>query len=933
MAIEFLNSVDFNQNQLQAPAIESLATAPGTPVEGQIYFDSDASDKTMYYWNGSAWRSMDGSAGSMNNWYLRDDDGDDKSVTNGLYVKFVAATGALGTNVTGTGSTTDPFLMTITSPNTEYSVATSSALGLIKLEDDTEQSTAANAVTSTASRTYGIQLNSNDQAVVNVPWTDTNTTYSTATSSVLGLVKLGSDSVQTVAGNTVTTTASRSYKVQLNSSDQMLVNVPWTDSDTTYSMMTSSTLGLGKLFSDTQQSVAANSVSATASRTYGVQANSSDQLVINVPWTDNNTTYSAATSSTLGLMKLEDDTEQTVAANAVSSTASRTYGIQFNSSDQAVVNVPWTDNNDNTTYTLSAEAGGSNSAEIKLTPSTGSATGVEIEGTSTTIKVTEDTATDKITLDFPNAVTITTSLDISGTGASALNISSGKAQTAATTAADPDATLTTKGYVDGLVTGGLTFKGTFDAASGEILSGDEAGDHIYNCPGGAGTRVAVAVGDYYVVATTGGSFYCSGDTLDIVDSIIGVTASTANNSVVGDWSIVQSDEGVASFTNENGTYISAATVNTNATGAVTTGIIDLSAVDGTSTSSTRFLSKDNTWDVPSYTSSYTLPAATSTVRGGVELFSDTVQSTSANSVTSTTSRTYGVQVNSAAQMVVNVPWSDTTEATTWTLRDDDNDDVDIDNNTFVKFTAATGTAGTNISGSGTTADPYIMAITLPNDNTTYSAMTTSSLGLGKLRYSLGSTPAANAQTTTASRTYGITKNASDQLVVNVPWTDTTGSVTSVAAETANAYKGAYVSPTTGAVEVGVDITGQTDLSAAPASGDEILIYDTDTATNKKVSVGNLMQSTASGAYVTLNTSSTGVQQQGTPPSGTEGWTLSTDTITGATDAFHVSCEVIRVSDGRTVYADVSRDGTKMIINFVGSSIAQGTYAAILNRVQ
>ena len=190
MAIEFLNSVDFNQNQLQAPAIESLATAPGTPVEGQMYFDSTGGDKTMYFWNGSEWRSMDGSAGAMNNWYLRDDDGDDKSVTNGLYVKFEAATGALGTNVTGTGTTGDPFLMTITSPNTEYSVATSSALGLIKLESDTEQSVAANAVTSTASRTYGIQLNSSNQAVVNVPWTDTNTTYSTATSTTLGLVKL-----------------------------------------------------------------------------------------------------------------------------------------------------------------------------------------------------------------------------------------------------------------------------------------------------------------------------------------------------------------------------------------------------------------------------------------------------------------------------------------------------------------------------------------------------------------------------------------------------------------------------------------------------------------------------------------------------------------------------------------------------------------------
>ena len=64
--------------------------------------------------------------------------------------------------------------------------------------------------------------------------------------------------------------------------------------------------------------------------------------------TPTDTTYSAATSTTLGLIKLEDDTVQTVAANTVSSTASRTYGIQVNASGQAVVNVPWTDNN--TTY-------------------------------------------------------------------------------------------------------------------------------------------------------------------------------------------------------------------------------------------------------------------------------------------------------------------------------------------------------------------------------------------------------------------------------------------------------------------------------------------------------------------------------------------------------------------------------------------------------
>ena len=37
------------------------------------------------------------------------------------------------------------------------------------------------------------------------------------------------------------------------------------------------------------------------------------------------------------------------------------------------------------------------------------------------------------------------------------------------------------------------------------------------------------------------------------------------------------------------------------------------------------------------------------------------------------------------------------------------------------------------------------------------------------RYDIGTTPAAETQSVVANRTYGVTKNASDQLVVNVPW--------------------------------------------------------------------------------------------------------------------------------------------------------------------
>jgi lysophospholipid acyltransferase (LPLAT)-like uncharacterized protein len=182
--------------------------------------------------------------------------------------------------------------------------------------------------------------------LVNVPWV--NTTYAKATSSVLGLVELFDATVQTTAANAVTTTASRTYGVQLNADDQMVVNVPWVDTNTTYAKATSSVLGLVELFSDTVQTVAATAVSATASRTYGIQLNSVDQAVVNVPWTD--TTYSKATATSLGLVELFNATVQTVAANTVSTTASRSYGIQLNSDDQMVVNVPWTD----TTYAAGA---------------------------------------------------------------------------------------------------------------------------------------------------------------------------------------------------------------------------------------------------------------------------------------------------------------------------------------------------------------------------------------------------------------------------------------------------------------------------------------------------------------------------------------------------------------------------------------------------
>ena len=122
--------------------------------------------------------------------------------------------------------------------------------------------------------------------------------------------------------------------------------------------------------------------------------------------------------------------------------------------------------------------------------------------------------------------------------------------------------------INAALVGTLEFKGGFNAGTGAI----DGGGNLTT----GGTRVAVAIGDFYVV-TTAGSFYGSVQ-LEIGDQVIAQTAAAAGASTIANWIEVEGNvvvatdsvQGVANFPTAGGLAVAAGAVSIANT-AVTAG--------------------------------------------------------------------------------------------------------------------------------------------------------------------------------------------------------------------------------------------------------------------------------------------------------------------------------------------------------------------------
>jgi len=553
MAINFLNSVDFNKNELFNPQLQNEINdaAAGTPVDGQLYYNT--TDNVVKYGEGGSWVALSTSA--------------DTNTTYDL-------------TATGSGNGTATVNLVATNPSSTDSILFEGA-----------------GTTSVTRSGSTITITSNDQYDGTVTSVDANIT--------------NGDSL-TVSGGAIT--GSGTFDFTFAGSSSQYID------------------GSGTL--TTFPSIPQGDITA---------------ITVSSPITGGGTSGSV----NIGHAN-QSDTETT-------DTATLSFGGTFDAYTDVTTNATGhVTGHEVTTFTL--PAGGTNSSKIELDASSGTDTSITLEGTSTTVKVTENTTTDVITLDFQDDVEITNDLtvgnnltvdnettlvgDLSGSTATFTGqVTIPVTPTAAASAAS-------KSYVDSTLagSGALIFQGGYNAAT--------------NVPDlDSNPSASIKQGWTYAV-TTGGQFF--GETVEDGDLLI---AETDAPTALSDWTVVQDNIGIATAGSTDGNTtkgiagFNSAHFNVTSNGWVSSDIYGGGSTLGIVPSgggSTTFLRGDGSWVTPTDTNTQRAAGTGLSLSGNtINANVDGTQSVAANASSTTSLRTYKVQVDSGDNLVVNVPWVDT----------------------------------------------------------------------------------------------------------------------------------------------------------------------------------------------------------------------------------------------------------------------------------
>lgn len=253
-------------------------------------------------------------------------------------------------------------------PGTNYYGGTNEKVTICWSADNPKNEVLSEAATSTklggikigytqSGQNYPVQLSSDKKAYVNVP------NIGTATTTKLGIILAAGVRTTAITTTQGGTTSNRYYGVELDQNGKAFVNVPWNTPKATTSV-------LGGFYAS---AVRPNEIELeetnwdAESQFYGVELDSNGKAFVHVPLPD--TQIQKATNTTLGGIKVVGNRPSSIATVGTSAVTGRSYGIELDSTGKAFVNVPWTDNDTTYLFGTGLEVTGgntTNAANVKV---------------------------------------------------------------------------------------------------------------------------------------------------------------------------------------------------------------------------------------------------------------------------------------------------------------------------------------------------------------------------------------------------------------------------------------------------------------------------------------------------------------------------------------------------------------------------------------